>query len=104
MRVPQPIELQLACETAGVRVVVAGELDVATAPRLEECLRRLHARGRHVVLDLARVEFIDVSGARVLARAVAGPRGERWAELNPQLSPAVRQLLELIDLRDLAAA
>lgn len=51
------------------RVTVAGELDVATAPRLEDVLRLAEADSDAVVVDLRRVEFIDAAGARVLLTA-----------------------------------
>jgi anti-sigma B factor antagonist len=77
-------------------VVPTGELDLATAPALEEALGRAfdgdHAR---VVLDLRELEFIDSSGLRTLLTArrrsedsgaqfslVAGHRGlERTLEI-----------------------
>ena len=77
-------------------VVPTGELDLATAPALEDALERAFEGGsERVVLDLRELEFIDSSGLRTLltarrradqARAqfslVAGHRGlERTLEI-----------------------
>jgi anti-anti-sigma factor len=76
-------------------VVPTGELDLATAPSLEEALARAFERGGRVVLDLRELEFIDSSGLRTLLTArrqaeqheaqfslVAGHRGlERTLEI-----------------------
>ncbi|HEX8105175.1 MAG TPA: STAS domain-containing protein [Solirubrobacteraceae bacterium] len=53
-----------------MRVVVSGELDMATGPRLEEELRRAQAGGhREVVLDLTGVTFFDSTGLQVVLDA-----------------------------------
>ena len=50
-------------------VVPRGELDVASAPELEELLIGRLASGSHVVLDLRELEFMDSSGVRTLVTA-----------------------------------
>jgi anti-sigma B factor antagonist len=77
-------------------VVPTGELDLATAPALEEALgRAFETDAARVVLDLRELEFIDSSGLRTLLTArrrsedaaarfslVAGHRGlERTLEI-----------------------
>lgn len=49
-----------------VRVSVRGELDMATAPRLEEVLERASTQGELVVVDLRRLDLIDSAGAHSL--------------------------------------
>lgn len=52
------------------RVVIRGELDLATVPRLEAELRRLASECYcSVDLDLGQVEFLGVEGAAMLLRA-----------------------------------
>ncbi len=57
-------------------VLVRGELDLATAPDLDEVLGELQEAGREVVVDLRELAFMDSSGLRTLvsahARAEAG--------------------------------
>jgi anti-sigma B factor antagonist len=50
-------------------VTVAGEVDIATVPRLRERLAALAASGRPLIVDLDRVTFIDAAGLGVLAGA-----------------------------------
>jgi anti-anti-sigma factor len=62
----------------GCRVVqVAGELDLRTAPQLDAALDAGRAPGTPLVLDLARVRFLDSYGLRslLLANAEAAPWG-----------------------------
>ncbi len=59
-----------------VRVVAAGELDLATAPALERALHRAHARGRLIVLDLRGVSFCGSTGLHLIVRANHQARGE----------------------------
>jgi anti-anti-sigma factor len=47
-------------------VMVSGELDLATVPVLEADLRAAEAQAAFIVLDLRRLEFIDVRGARLV--------------------------------------
>ncbi len=50
-----------------VAVVPAGDLDLATADRLEHEVRELRSAGfTHVVVDLRDVAFVDSTGLRTL--------------------------------------
>src|SRR5215468_7498602 len=72
------MELSLSTRTvAGYRVLeVGGEIDVYTAPQLRERLIALVEDGaRLVVVDLARVEFLDSTGLGVLVGALKRLRG-----------------------------
>jgi anti-anti-sigma factor len=53
----------------GVRVVLAGELDAATAPQLRIALEALPTSAVVVRLELTDVPFCDLSGLRVLLDA-----------------------------------
>jgi anti-anti-sigma factor len=57
------------CGTEVAWVQVAGELDMATAPALEQTLRDAELRARLVVLDLRELAFTDSSGVRVIMNA-----------------------------------
>ncbi|GAB3575302.1 STAS domain-containing protein [Amycolatopsis endophytica] len=78
--VPQSAPLSVGSRWPGSDVAVlavSGELDLATAPRLEAAFRRLAARRpRLVVIDLSGVEFLGSSGLAVLTSAgTAGTAG-----------------------------
>jgi len=50
-------------------VVLNGELDIASAPMLEETVADVCAAGAHeLVLDMGGVEFIDSSGLSAIVR------------------------------------
>jgi anti-sigma B factor antagonist len=66
------MELSLATRIVADHAVleVGGEVDVYTAPRLRERLAELIESGaRNVVVDLARVDFLDSTGLGVLVGA-----------------------------------
>jgi anti-anti-sigma factor len=54
----------------GVLIELAGELDLATAPKLEDEMRRVEQDGGEVIyLDLRPLAFMDSSGLRALLAA-----------------------------------
>ena len=60
----------VSSDEAGVRVIaVRGELEVVTAPRLEEHLAPAASRGQPVLVDLCEVPFMDSTGIHVLVAA-----------------------------------
>jgi anti-sigma B factor antagonist len=60
----------------GVHVELTGELDLATAAKLEDELRRVEADDPPmVVLDLQALSFMDSSGLRALLAADSRNRG-----------------------------
>lgn len=79
-----------------VVVTVSGELDIATAPHLDEYLIHLSASGHHrLVLDAEDLTFCDASGIRVLIRARARASGDSgWLRLAA-LIPRLRRILAM---------
>jgi anti-anti-sigma factor len=55
-------------------VHVAGEVDLATSPQLEQTLREAQRYARLVVLDLRELTFIDCRGVRVILDAAHDSR------------------------------
>lgn len=89
-----------------VVLTLSGELDLMTAPRVEQAVRAaLNATTRQVVIDLAAVTYVDSAGLGVLLRAkrlaaaasvplwVAGVDGQPRARL-------IRTALASVLLRD----
>lgn len=82
------------------RVTVRGELDVATAPRLDDALSEVEAPGRHVTVDLRALTFIDSSGINVLTAHAARAAAERVTlSIFPPGAPAARAL-DVAGVRD----
>ena len=72
-----------------------GELDIATAGRLERALLEAGERGNRVVLDLEALEFIDSTGLRVIVRGVEAARRDGWElRLRPG-PPPVQRVFEI---------
>jgi anti-sigma B factor antagonist len=75
-----------------------GELDIASAPALEDSLRHaLESGASSIALDLTRVTFIDSAGVRVLLWAAGHSREEGDRLHIDSGSAGVRRLLELTD-------
>jgi anti-sigma B factor antagonist len=86
----------------GVRLMLVGELDLSTAPTLEQRLDQLRVEHTPVRLDLSRLEFVDSSGLRVLIAAWNHAQRNAWRfGIDPDLSSQVRQLFELVDAKHL---
>ena len=96
--VPDPFSLDERDE-AGVKVIhVAGELDIATAPRLCARLDANRAgRNPRVLVDLTDVDFCDSTGLRALLGAASEVRahGGRFAIVCPPAGDVAR-LLEIV--------
>jgi anti-sigma B factor antagonist len=79
-----------------VRVIAAGEVDLATAGLLRDQLTELFDVGwRDVVLDLREVSFMDTSGIHVLLDADERARADGVALTVVTDPGAVRELLRL---------
>src|SRR3954453_9136867 len=83
-----------------VHVTLRGELDIATAPELEQLVNERIDSGQEVVVDLRGLEFMDSSGIRVLvaAHARAGRSGARVVVVRPAPSSAVAKIVEVSGL------
>src|SRR5690348_18349651 len=60
-------------------MTVAGRLDVASAPKLADALRRLeHSQHKDLSLDCAGIRFCDCAGLSVLITAARRPPPRGW--------------------------
>jgi anti-anti-sigma factor len=89
----------------GVLVLsVHGELDLVTAPVLEEAVTTaLAGSPPRLVLDLSPTTFLDSSGARQVARAArqAGREGSAMQVICPKDNRTVRLVIDMLELRTL---
>lgn len=77
-----PFEVTIQQRGGAVHVALSGELDISTAQRLEDDLRRVEAeRPDLLVLDLQGLSFMDSTGLRLLIMADSRAReaGRRLA-------------------------
>jgi anti-anti-sigma factor len=83
---------------AQIVVQVAGEMDVATSGLLAAIVTREMADWVHLVIDLARVHFIDASGINVLVNAAHQARARGGVLVLRSPSGAVLRLLDVLRL------
>ena len=78
-------------------ILVRGELDLATAPDLEEIVTERLDAGQEVVLDLRELEFMDSSGLRVLvaAHTRATDGGPRFLIVRPRADGEVAKIMTI---------
>jgi len=95
----QTFEVRGERDSGRVRIHASGEVDLATAPRLEQCVRE-HVRGETgtVELDMRQVGFIDSTGVRLLLTLEAEGQRDGWT-LAILPSDAVRRIVSLLGLQ-----
>jgi anti-sigma B factor antagonist len=94
-----PLDITTEQHPGQTRVVLAGELDIASTQGLEDELAAIEANSPGtLVLDLRGVEFIDSTGLRALIAADerARSQGRRLAVVSGP--NAVERLLEVTQL------
>jgi anti-sigma B factor antagonist len=65
-----PFDVTITEQGDTVRVSLKGELDISSAPRLEDDLSRIEAdEPATIVLDLSGLDFMDSTGLRLLIGA-----------------------------------
>jgi anti-anti-sigma factor len=90
------LAVQQTSEGEQVRVAFSGEMDLANADTAGLTLRDALNSGNDVVVDLARLEFLDSTGVAMLVDAMH-QGGERLSFL-PSQHAAVTRLLSLTGL------
>lgn len=88
--------IQQTSEGERLRIALRGELDLANAESPETILRVALGSGRSVIVDLAKLEFLDSTGVAMLVAAIR-EGGERLSFL-PSEHASVRRLLSLTGL------
>lgn len=82
----------------GGTVAVSGDVDITNSAALAEVLAGVRNGGGVVMVDACELEFVDVSGLRVLALPHTPP-AERWLRLT-NVPSYVAELLKLLDWDD----
>jgi anti-anti-sigma factor len=92
-----PFEITTAEQNGRLHLAPSGELDLSTAPELEPLVLDALRAGRHVVLDLRELEFMDSSGVRILIEAhnTAGEGTGRLSVVRPALDTPVGQVIDV---------
>ena len=84
-----------------MRITVEGELDIATAPKVEGALREPSDEGiQRRVLDLSGLTFMDSSGLRTILSAQAASRRDGWVLALVPGPPSVQRVFEITGVKD----
>jgi anti-sigma B factor antagonist len=74
-----PFEMRTELEDDRGRLILTGELDIASAPQVDEAAAQiLDKRVRQLVIDLSGLTFIDSSGLRTLIGLNDRSAAEDW--------------------------
>jgi len=74
-----PLEVKSSTEADGARLTLTGELDIATAPTLEQAVHgALQGGVRRVLIDLGGLSFVDSSGLRLFIMLSQRAPQEGW--------------------------
>jgi anti-anti-sigma factor len=98
-RAERSFTVKIASDPGRVTARLYGELDLATAPRLQAMLTRLLDTGHvDVVVDLSQLRFLGVAGLDVLVRAAREFEvvGGRLTLAEP--TPMTRRMLSIVGL------
>jgi anti-sigma B factor antagonist len=97
-----PFAVEVSGDVKAPRMVVLGEIDVATSPQLRTELAALLANGaRDITLEFEGVSFVDSSGLGVLVGAYKRLRDELNGSLRiVGAQSAVRKVFEITGLGD----
>jgi anti-anti-sigma factor len=96
---PPRFEIHESHNDGWLRLRLAGQLDLASAPTLDDRLTRLRAIKSPVRLDLSQLDFIDSTGIHLLVRTIGEARVKHWAlRIDPDVSPQVMRLFKLVRL------
>ena len=90
--------VSVKCEAAEHVVVVAGEVDMATAPEVAAAVDTLGGPDTRLVFDLTSVTFMDSSGLSVIARTLLRLRQAGGTVCVRGTSPFVRQTIKISGL------
>ena len=80
-------------------VRISGEIDLSNARVLELELEK-QAANNHLIVDLAGVEYLDMSGVKTFTRVHAVCQARRRLLVLTSPSLMLRRLFDIIDLRE----
>jgi anti-sigma B factor antagonist len=99
--VQRSFTVQLQPRADAALIVVSGELDIASAPELEQAFDQIRSESTTlVIVDLRELEFMDSTGLSIIVQA-----HQRLSEHNCELTlikgpPQVQRLLDLTGVAD----
>lgn len=97
---PVPFSVTSTSQDGRAVLTVRGELDLATAPQLEQAVDEQLSGAGDLVLDLRELDFMDSTGLRIIitAHARASAEGRSFALLRPAPDSTVAKILSIAGL------
>jgi anti-anti-sigma factor len=97
MDVVEPFSIEVSERDERVDITPRGELDMASAPELEQAIMPRLGGGAWVLLDLRTLDFIDSSGLRVVvgAHRAAEEQGGRFTCVRGAPGSTVHRIVEI---------
>ena len=92
----EKLDITASSDDEGIRLLLDGELDVATAPLLVAAVATGKERYRRVLLDLSALSFLDSTGLAALMHLVSESRGDQCSlVVAAGFQPPVQRVLEI---------
>ena len=99
MNSSSPFDVTIEQRGDAVHVILSGELDISTAQRLEDDMRRVEAdRPELILIDLQQLTFMDSTGLRLLITADSRAREENRRLAIVQGNEMVQRVMRLTRL------
>ncbi|HEV2062392.1 MAG TPA: STAS domain-containing protein [Solirubrobacteraceae bacterium] len=97
MEAVEPFSIEVSERDGRLEVKPRGELDMASAPELEQTIMPRLESGAWVLLDLRSLDFIDSSGLRVVvgAHRAAEETGGRFTCVRGAPGTTVHRIVEI---------
>jgi anti-sigma B factor antagonist len=95
---PIPFTCELVREDRHVRVCPHGELDLSSAPILDQRLREALDGGRRLLVDLRGLDFMDSTGLTLLVRWGRGAESDGYELALVRGDAHIHRLFELTGL------
>ena len=96
-----PFEMESANDGSKGRLTLAGELDIATVPRVQQAVDAMLAEGvSHITIDLAGVGFVDSSGLRLFIVFDQRAAAEGWTLALTRPTPQALAVFRVSGVED----
>jgi anti-anti-sigma regulatory factor len=103
---PGTLDLSIQRRSAAIELVLTGDLDMATSPRLGEAMAWLRFSGpaATIVIDTGDLDFVAAAGYGALQAALAGPDGRKDPRVALIVGPAVARIEAAISASSISDA
>jgi anti-sigma B factor antagonist len=98
VRFPEPFKCRISWVADAAIVEVGGEIDIATAPALENAITSIQESAARVVVDLSQVSFLDSAALKVLTHSQSRLGDRDALRVVLPTDHSIRKLFEITEL------